>query len=118
MSTEPSLTRAAALAAFDAALVQEGTGIYVPPNSDAKLVEARIRAHLCEPFLVSARVEEPGFPFVSVGSSLSGFCFAFTKGYWLVYQPREKRFLCFWGTDRENLGAHGVYGNPLYCWAA
>jgi hypothetical protein len=35
-----------------------------------------------------------------------------------VYQPSENRFLCFWGTSPESLGAHGVVGNPLYCWSA
>ena len=114
----PQITLATALAAFEAELAREGEGIYVPPHSDARSVEASIRAHLCEPFLVSASVVEPGFPFASVGSLISGFCVAKTEGYWLVYQPEEHRFLCFWGGDQADLGAHGVYGNPLYCWAA
>lgn len=77
-----------------------------------------IQAHVCEPFQVSAVVMEPGFPDVPVGSVLIGQCVAFHKGYWLVYESEKDRFLCFWGTDKNNLGAHGVYGSPLYCWSA
>lgn len=60
----------------------------------------------------------PGFPRTAVGSSISGQCVAHNAGYWLVYQPEQDRFYCFWGTDRNNLGAHGVFGSPLYCWSA
>ncbi len=110
--------RDAAVQALDKALAAEGADLYVPSNSDATSVEASIRTHLCEPVWLTATVEEPGFPFAAVGEVLAGYCIAQTQGYWLVYQPEEQRFLCFWGTAPENLGAHGVFGNPLYCWAA
>jgi hypothetical protein len=113
------LSRAAALAALEADLALGAEHNYVPPNTDATNVEADIRAHLCEPFTVSAQVMPPGFPFASVGSVLSGMCIAHSpSGNWLVYQPDERRFLCFWGKTDGNLGAHGVYGNSLYCWSA
>jgi hypothetical protein len=35
-----------------------------------------------------------------------------------VYQPESDCFYCFWGTDLAALGAHGVFGSPLYCWSA
>ena len=113
-----SFTRAAALTAFDEALAAEGESIYVPPHTDARLTESDIREHMCEPFEVSATAVAPGFSFADVGETLSGFCIAHDAGYWLVYQPTEKRFLCFWGTSPARLSAHGVVGNPLYCWSA
>jgi hypothetical protein len=117
-SQTPTFDRAAAVRALDKALAGEGADLYVPPNSDAASVEASIRAHLCEPLWLTATVEEPGFSFAGVGERLAGYCIAQTQGYWLVYQPNEERFLCFWGTSQDNLGAHGVVGNPLYCWSA
>ena len=77
-----------------------------------------IRTHICEPFQLSAVVMEPGFPDVPVGSVVTGQCVAFHEGDWLVYESEKDRFLCFWGSDKNNLGAHGVYGSPLYCWSA
>ena len=79
---------------------------------------ASIREHLCEPFQVSAKVMPPGFPDREVGDVVTGFCLARHAGYWLVFSPAQARFYCFWGTDAANLGAHGVYGSPLYCWSA
>jgi hypothetical protein len=79
---------------------------------------ADIRAHLCEPFAVDAKVVEPGFPFANVGQTIQGFCIAQRSGYWLVYQPKESRFLCFRGESASSLGAAGVFGSPLYCWSA
>ena len=112
------LNRATALAAIEAALAREAGAVYVPPNTDARDVESDIRANLCEPFLVSAQVMPPGYPFAAIGSAISGYCIAHNAGYWLIYQPEAQRFLCFWGEAVRNLGAHGVYGNPLYCWSA
>ena len=110
--------RAAAVRALDEALAGECADLYVPPNSDVKSVEASIRAHLCEPMWLTATVEAPGFPFACVGEMLAGYCIAQAQGYWPIYQPNEQRFLCFWGTSSASLGAHGVVGNPLYCWSA
>ena len=96
--------------------------VYVNANVDEPSylasLAADLRSHTCEPFLVTARVMEPGFPWLAVGERISGYCIARNKGYWLVYQPAEERFLCFWGTSTEHLGAHGVFGSPLYCWSA
>ena len=110
--------RAAAIAAIDAALRNCDGEIYVPPNTDSKAMEAHLRAHICDPFAVSAEVMSPGFPFSAPGTRLVGLCLAHCQGCWLAYQPVEDRFLCFWGEDVGNLGAHGIYGNPLYCWSA
>jgi hypothetical protein len=103
---------------LESALAEVTWESLVPPNTDAELVEADLRAHLCEPFEVSAGVQPPGFPFADVGEQLVGVCVARREGYWLVCQPAEQRFLCFWGESVSNLGAHGVYGHPLYCWSA
>lgn len=81
-------------------------------------LEADIRRHLCDPFEVSAVVMPPGFPDVPIGSTISGVCVAQRDGYWLVYQAANDRFYCFWGNTPDALGAHGVYGSPLYCWSA
>ena len=114
----PTFNRASAIQALDNALAGEDADLYVPPNSDAKSVEASIRAHLCDPMWVTARVEDPGFSFATVGDFLAGYCIAQAQGYWLIFQPDKQRFLCFWGTSPECLGAHGIVGNPLYCWSA
>ncbi len=79
---------------------------------------ADIRANICDPFAIHATVVEPGFPDTEIGSTISGECVAHKDGYWLVYQPDQDRFYCFWGSDPANLGAHGVSGSPLYCWSA
>ena len=112
------LSREEASAVLHAALSDESTGRVVPPNTDPCATEADLLAHLCQPFEVRANVMAPGFPFASAGEILSGLCIAHSEGYWLVYQPEANRFLCFWGSSLESLGAHGVYGGPLYCWAA
>jgi hypothetical protein len=112
------LDRDGARRLLDAAIDAEGEGICVPPNADPTKTRADIVANLCEPREVEAIVVEPGMPFADVGAKIKGICIAHASGYWLVYQPAEERFLCFWGKDESNLGAHGVYGNPLYCWAA
>lgn len=114
----PPLDRAEALAVIEAALSKEGQHIYAPPNTSASAVEASLRAHICEPFEIKAKVMPPGFPFAEVGDTVSGMCIAQNAGYWLVYQVEEEHFLCFWGESTTHLGAHGVYGNPLYCWSA
>lgn len=77
-----------------------------------------IRNAKCEPFILAAKVAEPGFPEKELGDIIEGYCVAHEDGYWLVYEPTEKRFYCFWGNDREQVAARGVYGNALYCWTA
>lgn len=81
-------------------------------------LRASIRRHMCEPFQVSAEVMEPGFDDVALGDSITGLCVAHNDGEWLVYQPEQDTFYCFWGPDAEQLGARGVIGSPLYCWSA
>jgi hypothetical protein len=69
--------------------------------------------------LVTATVMEPGFPNKELGSTITGYLLAKSiesVGYWLVYQPDEDEYYCFWGPDEHNLGAYGVCGNPIYCW--
>ena len=108
------------------AKVEEGISspvdVYVGQNEDRAsqlgTLATDLRNNLCDPFLVEAQVMPPGFPFASVGQLLKGYCVAHRKGYWLVYQPAEDRFLCFWGQSTAHLGAHGVFGSPLYCWSA
>jgi hypothetical protein len=110
-----------AKSALDAA-ISNRDDVFVSAGSNADehfaSLESHLRASLCEPFSVSAQVMQPGFPFAGVGESIEGFCIAHSGGYWLVYQPTEERFLCFWGERASNLGAHGVFGSPLGCWAA
>jgi hypothetical protein len=81
--------------------------------SDAR---ASLMDAICDPFLVSAKVMAPAFPDHPVGEVLRGFCLAQRNGSWLVYVPEEARFYCFWGSSRDNLGAHGISGSPLACW--
>jgi hypothetical protein len=109
---------AAARAALDAAIEAEGEACYVSPSIDRREAMDDVLVHLCEPFDVTAQVMPPGFAFAEIGRSVSAVCIAHRDGNWLVYQPDERRFVCFWGTSREHLGAHGVVGNPLYCWTA
>ena len=75
-----------------------------------------IRQHATEPDWITATVVEPGFLHRELGSKISGFLLAMNEGYWLVFEPDEREYYCFLGVDRNNLGAHGVCGNPLYCW--
>lgn len=110
------------LARLESAL-GDTSGVYVNAGVDVAThfqeLANDIRAHICEPFAVTATVEPPGFPDAAVGATLSGLCVAHSEtGYWLVYQPAQDRFYCFWGASAGQLGAHGVYGSPLYCWSA
>ncbi|MCA6215073.1 hypothetical protein KGA65_00840 [Ideonella sp. B7] len=104
------------------AAISNRDDVFVSASANAdeyfESLERDLRSSLCEPFSVSAQVMAPGFPFAEVGESIEGFCIAHARGYWLVYQPAEERFLCFWGESASNLGAHGVFGTPLGCWAA
>lgn len=78
-----------------------------------------IRRHIAShPFEVSAEVMPPGFDDAEIGSIVSGLCVACDSGYWLVYQPEQDRFYCFWGEDAAHLGARGVSGSPLRCWSS
>ena len=96
------------------------SGVIVPKGRvEAEYFEelrSSVRACAASPEWLSATVEEPGFLNREVGSVVSGHLLAMSDGYWLVYEPTEKQYYCFWGTDRANLGAFGVSGNPLYCW--
>ncbi|MBB4133428.1 hypothetical protein [Xanthomonas sp. 3075] len=104
------------------AALSDTSEVYVNAGTDASAYYARladnIRQNQCEPFTVTAVVKEPGFPDASVGSTIYGECVAHANGYWLVYQSEQDRFCCFWGLESSNLGAHGVFGSPLYCWSA
>jgi hypothetical protein len=101
---------------------KNATDVYLGHHSDGPSylaeLEADIRAHFCNPFLVSAQVMPPGFPSAEVGEFVSGWCLAKRDGYWLVYSEELQSFLCFWGSNAETLGAHGIFGSPLYCWSA
>jgi len=117
------LSREQALAVLNSALAEGHGDVYVNPLADEGQfiagLEANLRAHVCEPYQVSAEVMAPGFPFAELGQNISGTCLAERpKGYWLVYEEEEKRFYCFWGNKKTDLGAFGVYGSPLYCWSA
>jgi hypothetical protein len=52
----------------------------------------------------------PGFSGSNPGSHISEQCVAHRAGYWLVYQPDQNQFYCFWGKGPGNLDAHGVSG--------
>jgi len=117
------LSRSEALHVLNLALQEGCKDVYVNTGVDESeylaSIEGSLRDHLCEPYQVTAEVEEPGFPFAEVGQRLTGTCIAeHPRGYWLVYQEAERRFLCFWGKDRSKLGAFGVFGSPLFCWSA
>lgn len=98
------------------------TGVHVAAGGDATkyFVElaADVRRNACQPFAVSATVMAPGFQGFDTGEKISGLCVAKADGYWLVYRPEDDLFYAFWGTRQEDLGAHGVFGSPLYCWSA
>jgi hypothetical protein len=104
------------------AALSDVSGVYVDASEDAEIyffnLANDIRRHVCEPFQVSAVVAPPGFPDAKDGSVISGLCVARNAGYWLVYQPEQDRFCCFWGTSQEALSAPGIFGSPLYCWSA
>ena len=109
------------LAKLKAAL-SDTSGVYINAGVDAQSylsgLASDILANLCTPFSLSATVMAPGFPDAAIGSTITGQCLAHKMGYWLVYQPEQDQFYCFWGTDPASLGAHGVFGSPLYCWSA
>lgn len=96
------------------------SGIIVPKgrNEDEYFEGLRnsVRAAVTSPEWLTATVEEPGFRDRKIGDKVTGVLVAATEGYWLVYEPSEDQYYCFWGESRENLGAFGVCGNPLYCW--
>lgn len=99
------------------------SGVFINAGTDAQAylsgLASDIRAHTCTPFPLTATVMAPGFPDLAVGATISGQCVAHnSSGHWLVYRLEQDQFYCFWGTDRGNLGAHGVFGSPLYCWSA
>lgn len=104
------------------ARLSETDDVYVPDGVGSTqyfdALRASIRGHLCEPELIVATVTSPGFPDVVEGSVIEGWCVAKQEGYWLVYQPENSRFCCFWGTERKHLTAPGIFGSPLYCWSA
>ena len=96
--------------------------VYVSPGVDrdkyfSELI-ADIRSHICDPFEVSAEIMPPGFPDNDMGGTITGLCVAKRDGYWLIYHPEGDCFYCFWGQEPDALGAHGVFGSPLYCWTA
>ena len=117
------VTHSLALTVLNDALACRSHDVYIGPGIEEAQhlasLEADLRSHLCEPFPVRAKVKPPAFPFAAVDEEIEGFCIAHRSGgYWLVYQPEAARFLAFWGTESTTLGAHGVYGSPLYCWSA
>ncbi|NIJ93511.1 hypothetical protein FHT12_002208 [Xanthomonas campestris] len=109
------------LAKLEAEL-SDTTDVYVNYDVDAKSYFAgltdSIRHNVCKPFPVSDTVMAPGFPDIALGQVISGQCVAHQAGYWLVYQPEQNLFYCFWGESASNLGAHGVFGSPLHYWSA
>ena len=94
------------------------TGHETDPEKYIEDAVKSIRECKCEPFIVKAKVLEPGFEGKTLSDTIQGYCVAKSKGYWLVYEPEEKTFYCFWGTSVETLGAHGVIGGALECWLA
>lgn len=96
------------------------SGIIVPKGRDEteyfEGLRSDIRRHATPAEWVSATVVEPGFKHRELGSKVSGHLLSRSEGYWLVFEPEEGEYYCFWGTDPDNLGAYGVCGNPLYCW--
>lgn len=102
------------------AAMTDTSGIIVPKGKDEEAyfehLRDSIRASFTEPEWITATVEEPGFVNRNIGEKVSGILVAATDWYWLVYEPNEDQYYCFWGTSKDNLGAFGVCGNPLYCW--
>jgi hypothetical protein len=111
-------------AVFDklAAALADASDVYINTGVDAEEYIEGLRQDIwrnrCEPYQVTAKVMPPGFPDLTIGDELTGLCIARRAGYWLVYAPEKDVFYCFWGNDEQNLGAHGVFGSPLYCWSA
>ncbi|WP_421567620.1 hypothetical protein [Stenotrophomonas sp. PD6] len=98
------------------------TGVYVNAgvNADAYIDELAndVRRNECLPFEVSAEVMAPGLPGFEGGERIAGLCVARSDGRWLVYRSEDDQFYAFWGAEQGCLGAHGVFGSPLYCWSA
>lgn len=96
------------------------SGIIVPNGQDEEAyfesLRSDVRSHATMADWVSATVVEPGFRHREVGSRIAGYLLSKSEGYWLVFEPEEGQYYCFWGTDPDELGAYGVCGNPLYCW--
>jgi hypothetical protein len=97
--------------------------VIVPKGLDGEAyfesLRSSIRENATGAIWVTATVMEPGFPDKALGSTISGYLLAKNSGdvgYWLVYEPDEDEYYCFWGSDENNLGAYGVSGNPIYCW--
>lgn len=100
----------------------DGTGVYinegVERTSYLRNLAEEVRNNRCEPFVITATVMSPGIPGFLEGTKIEGFCVAERAGHWLVYRPDDDLFYAFWGTNKDDLGAHGVFGSPLYCWSA
>lgn len=88
------------------------------PDEYLKDLTSEITSNRREPFPLTAIVMAPGLPGFELGTTISGLCLADLDGKWLVYRPENDQFYAFWGTDKEALGAHGVWGSPLSCWSA
>ncbi|QNR98810.1 hypothetical protein ICJ04_08000 [Stenotrophomonas sp. 169] len=93
-------------------------GAEVDPDAYLKDLSREIVSNRRDPFPLTAIVMAPGLPGFELGSAISGLCIAELDGKWLVYRPENDQFYAFWGIDKEMLGAHGVWGSPLYCWSA
>jgi hypothetical protein len=97
-------------------------GVYVNAGVDAIAyldeLANDIRRNECQPFEVSANVMTPGLPGFDEGERIAGLCLAKSDGRWLIYRPDDDQFYAFWGPEQGCLGAHGVFGSPLYCWSA
>lgn len=102
--------------------LSKGTGVYVNEQVDSTAylsgLAENVRTCECAPFEISAIVMPPGLPGFTEGEKITGFCVARSDGRWLVYRPEDDTFYAFWGVCQNDLGAHGVFGTPLYCWSA
>lgn len=102
--------------------IAEPTTAYVNRGVDEDIyiegLRQSVREAMCEPYPLEATVLEPAFPFAAIGDTLKGYCVAKRSGYWLVRDPLRRTYYAFWGTVEDRLGAHGVFGDPLYCWSA
>lgn len=100
----------------------DGSDVYIDAGvSSSEYLEELandIRRNECRPFELSAMVMAPGIPGFDDGEEISGMCVAKEGGRWLVYRAQEDLFYAFWGIRPEQLGAHGIFGSPLYCWSA
>lgn len=96
------------------------SGIIVPKGKDEaayfEMLRSTVRQGATSLEIVSATGIEPGFDDRAPGSTESRYLLAQRNGYWLVYEPHEGTYYRFWEATQRYLGAHGVRGNPLYCW--